>query len=212
MLSRTAYLVPLGRQFHGNFTGKVSQAAQQRCPRLRSSIPYFCIHQTPKRDFSYNRRRPSGDNKLAKQYTLKIRNAPSWEAFLALTQDMRRNGVEMNVIHFSAAIAVCAKYRKTEEALLLLAEMIYRGIEPNVISYSSAISACANGNQWEKAVHLLQEMTQHWYQAQRVQLQFRDQCMRERKAVGEGSPSPARNDRPWHRAQCDQLQFCDHCM
>ena len=70
------------------------------------------------RDFSY-KKRTLRSNELAKQYTSKIRNAPSWEAFLAVIDDMEQNGVEPDAIHFNAAITVCAKQEKDRESSIV---------------------------------------------------------------------------------------------
>ena len=102
---------------------------------------------------------------------------------------MRRNGIEKNVVHFSAAIAVCAKYREAEKALFLLREMI-PGIEPTVTIYNFVISACGKG---KKALDLLPDRG-----IKSLMLQFRCQWVRQ-KVGSESSPSPARSDRPWHQ-------------
>ena len=66
--------------------------------------------------------------------------------------------VEMDLIHFSAAIAVCDKHKKTDKAVFLLHEMIRRGITPDVITFILAISACAKGGQRKRALILLRGM------------------------------------------------------
>ena len=59
---------------------------------------------------------------------------------LNLLAEMQDQGLEPNVITYSAAISTCEKGSQWQQALELLAEMQAQGLEPDVITYS-AISA-----------------------------------------------------------------------
>ena len=52
---------------------------------------------------------------------------------------MQGQGLQPDVITYSATISACAKGHQPERALELLAEMQGRGLDPNVITYSAAI-------------------------------------------------------------------------
>ena len=75
-----------------------------------------------------------------------------------MLEQMRSEGIEPNVITYSAAISACEKGKKWEKALSLLEQMRDARIKPDVISYSAAISACEKGGQWERALSLLEQM------------------------------------------------------
>jgi pentatricopeptide repeat domain-containing protein 1 len=73
------------------------------------------------------------------------------ERALELLAEMQGQGLQPDVITYSATISACAKGHQPERALELLAEMQGRGLDPNVITYSAAISACEKGQQPERA-------------------------------------------------------------
>merc|ERR1711966_109308 len=79
-------------------------------------------------------------------------------AALLLLKQMRRTGIQPDVVTYNAAISACEKGGKWEKALSLHKEMRGDGLKPNVISYSAAISACQKGTQLEEALSLLEEM------------------------------------------------------
>ena len=74
---------------------------------------------------------------------------------------MKNNGIEPDVISYSATISACEKGGQWEKALQLFQEMRTNGIEPNVISYGATISACEKGGQWDKAMHIFKDMKTH---------------------------------------------------
>ena len=54
---------------------------------------------------------------------------------------MRQQGLQVNVITYSAVISACGKCEMPERALQLFDEMQQQGLEPNVITYTAVISA-----------------------------------------------------------------------
>ena len=60
---------------------------------------------------------------------------------LELLEELRHNGLEGDVITYSAAISACGKVKQSQKALELLEEMRQNGMEPNVITYNAASSA-----------------------------------------------------------------------
>ena len=97
----------------------------------------------------------------AKEYSMAVSawgRVRQWKQAVELLSEMKRHGVEPDVITYNAAISACAKGKQWKHALGLLSEMRERGLEPNVITYSAAMSACEKGSQWERALELLQEM------------------------------------------------------
>ena len=60
---------------------------------------------------------------------------------LSLLDDMRRAGVTLDVISFSAAISACEKVERWQRALSLLDDMRRAGVTLDVISFSAATSA-----------------------------------------------------------------------
>ena len=84
-----------------------------------------------------------------------------WHEALKILAEMQAQGLERNVITYSAAISACEKGYQWQQALELLAEMQAQGLETNVITYNAAISPCEKGSQWHEALKLLAEM-QPW--------------------------------------------------
>ena len=105
--------------------------------------------------------RQSGQRHLLLRRTRQIQEAGryrQWWQAVQILHDMPRQGLQPDVITYSAAISACAKGQQPERALELLAEMLERGLDPNVITYNVAISACKKGQQPERALELLAEM------------------------------------------------------
>ena len=75
-------------------------------------------------------------------YTSRIRISRCHETF-SLLDDMLPQRLMPNVIIYSAAISVCGKGQKPQQALHLLQELQFRGLLPDVITYNTVVSACA---------------------------------------------------------------------
>merc|ERR1719476_242417 len=73
---------------------------------------------------------------------------------------MTDQGVEANVITYSAVIDACAKAGNLERAEYWLGEMTNRGICPNAHSYSAVINACAKSGNVDAAEHWLDRSEQ----------------------------------------------------
>ena len=58
---------------------------------------------------------------------------------------MQREGLELSMISYSAAISACEKGKQPDKALELLEDMQRKGLEPDKITYNAAISACEKG-------------------------------------------------------------------
>ena len=130
MLSRTARLVRFGGQYNQNaptgyrvrlFASMLPKATLNRHAVFLYSdtkkglfSPGRVMEQMTRSSRDFHKRRPLRSNKPVKHYTSRIRNASSWQVFLKVIVNMRRNGIAMDVIHFSAAIAICAKHKKAE--------------------------------------------------------------------------------------------------
>ena len=84
------------------------------------------------------------------------------ERALELLAEMQGQGLQPDVITYSATISACAKGHQPERALELLADKQGRGLDPSVITYSAAfsgsISACEKGQQPERALEQLADM------------------------------------------------------
>jgi len=57
-----------------------------------------------------------------------------------------------------AAISVCAKAGRWQEAIALLEGMEAHGLEPNAVVFTAAITACGRAKQWKKALELFHTM------------------------------------------------------
>lgn len=75
---------------------------------------------------------------------------------LALLNEARGWGTELNTVTYNTAISACARSFRFKEALSLLREMPAVNIAPDARSYSSAISACTGSS--ALALDLLSEM------------------------------------------------------
>ena len=94
------------QQFSTQRTGSLDYYLQT----ARTCAPLERLHST--RSFSAKQSRSNrgaSKKRLAKQYTSKIKNAPSWQQSLMVMHEMESKGIEIDVFHFSAAIAVCGK-------------------------------------------------------------------------------------------------------
>ncbi|CAE8624179.1 unnamed protein product, partial [Polarella glacialis] len=80
---------------------------------------------------------------------------PPWELALALLREASADGVELDVVAWSAAISVCEKSGRWEQALCLLPQMREQRLKPDLIVYSAAVRACARGGCWMPALALL---------------------------------------------------------
>lgn len=73
--------------------------------------------------------------------------------------DMKRRGIPPNVVHYGAAIGVCAKKEFAYDiALNLLDDMRQCNVKLDVICFNAAITACARSNQCDLTFQLLDEM------------------------------------------------------
>ena len=68
-----------------------------------------------------------------------------------LLSSMRREGVELDAISYSAAISACEKASEWTYALDLLSSMRREGFELDTISYVAAISAGERESEWTYA-------------------------------------------------------------
>ena len=53
---------------------------------------------------------------------------------LELQEDMQREGLELSMISYSAAISACEKGKQPDKALELLEDMQRKGLEPGMIT------------------------------------------------------------------------------
>ena len=60
---------------------------------------------------------------------------------LQLSDEMQQQGLQPNVITYSAVVSACGKCEIPERALQLFDEMQQQGLEPNVIIYTAVIGA-----------------------------------------------------------------------
>lgn len=83
----------------------------------------------------------------------------NWEAAIATLQQIRESSlVELNVFHYSSAIAACSSAGQLTPALDLFHEMKHKGIAPNVYTYTSLVTACGKTGEVDMALKLFAEM------------------------------------------------------
>ena len=74
---------------------------------------------------------------------------------MQLFDDMQLQGLQPNVITYSAVVSACGKCRMPLRALQLFDEMQQQGFEPNLITYIAVSSACGKGRMPKGALQLL---------------------------------------------------------
>lgn len=83
----------------------------------------------------------------------------NWEAAIATLQQIRESSlVELNVFHYSSAIAACSSAGQLQPAMDLLREMKSKGVAPNVYTYTSLVTACGKNGEVDTALKLFAEM------------------------------------------------------
>lgn len=83
----------------------------------------------------------------------------NWEAAKAIIAQVRQSSfVELNVFHYSTAIAACSRAGQLSPAMDLLREMKVHQVAPNVYTYTSLITACGKAGEVETALQLFAEM------------------------------------------------------
>lgn len=83
----------------------------------------------------------------------------NWEgARAAITQARQTSFTEVNVFHYSTAIAACSRANQVQPALELLKEMKQNNVSPNVYTYTSLITACGRCGEVDTALKLFAEM------------------------------------------------------
>ena len=71
---------------------------------------------------------------------------------------MLQQGLQPDVITYSALITACEKGGMAERALQVFDKMLQQGLQPDVITYSALIHACKRGGMGERASQLFDEM------------------------------------------------------
>ena len=84
-----------------------------------------------------------------------------YEKALELLAEMRKHGLEPNIITYNAAISACENCKQDEKALELMADMRQHKLMPNIITYNAVISSCEKGQKYEKALELVAELRLH---------------------------------------------------
>ena len=80
--------------------------------------------------------------------------------FLLVFTEMQGQGLEPNVITYSALISACAAGDNAETALQVFAEVQRKGFVSLGITCNALINACAKNNNADKAFQLLVVMQQ----------------------------------------------------
>ncbi|CAE7428869.1 unnamed protein product [Symbiodinium sp. KB8] len=68
------------------------------------------------------------------------------------------NGIEADVISYSAAISACEEEAQWQAALQLLQDLRSSYLVANVVALTAAISACTKGRNWQSAIALFAEL------------------------------------------------------
>lgn len=83
----------------------------------------------------------------------------NWESAIATIGQIRQSAlVDLNVFHYSTAIAACSKAGELKAAVSLFREMKDRNISPNVYTYTSLITVCGKNGDVDLALRLFAEM------------------------------------------------------
>jgi pentatricopeptide repeat protein len=96
-------------------------------------------------------------------------NAGRWQTALDLLQQMRDEGLRINLITYNSAITALSKsagrrnpYGPSKPLWPLVQELLRQvrqdGLVPDGFSYSAAISCCGAEGRWEEALGLIEEM------------------------------------------------------
>jgi len=97
-------------------------------------------------------------------------HCPLWKKSLGLLDNMRRDGIDADVISYSAAIDACGSGGHWEEAVDLI-RIIPRGhprLRPNKIAYTAAVTACGRLGAWEETKRLFADMKNAGVQPDRI--------------------------------------------
>jgi pentatricopeptide repeat protein len=81
-----------------------------------------------------------------------------WEAALKCLNKVREEREGANAYIYTAAIDVCARARRWQEAVDLLVSMEMEGFLPNSHTFAGAINACVRGGKWDKGLALFDMM------------------------------------------------------
>lgn len=83
----------------------------------------------------------------------------NWEAAIATLRQMQESAlVDLNVFHYSSAIAACSSAGQLHPAMDLFREMKKKGVGPNVYTYTSLVTACGKAGDVDTALKLFAEM------------------------------------------------------
>lgn len=80
-----------------------------------------------------------------------------WEGAVGLLQDIRKAGLDPDMISYNLAMSACEQARNWEQGLVVLDEM-QEWRRRDVFSYNVALSMCAQGRQWQRGLELMDEM------------------------------------------------------
>ncbi|CAK0828802.1 unnamed protein product [Prorocentrum cordatum] len=117
-----------------------------------------------------------------------------WQQALALLNEMREAKLELDGVQSIAGVSACGKGEQWQRGLALLSEMRMAKLEPNVFfSYRGGISACERGKQWQRALSLLREMREAKVEPDIFCYPRWDQCLREGRAVADGTGAAERS-------------------
>ncbi|KAK3272864.1 hypothetical protein CYMTET_18859 [Cymbomonas tetramitiformis] len=77
---------------------------------------------------------------------------------LQLLDDMKEQGVPLDVVTYTALMKTCSKSGKAEKVLELFDEMCSAGLEPNTVAYTVLVTAVAETQHWRRALEALAAM------------------------------------------------------
>ncbi|CAM9219017.1 unnamed protein product, partial [Scytosiphon promiscuus] len=78
------------------------------------------------------------------------------EEALAIMRSMERNGFELGVVEYGAAIEAFEQAGKPERGLEMFDEMIAAGVEPDVLCFAAATRCCCRRLDWAAAISFIE--------------------------------------------------------
>ena len=64
---------------------------------------------------------------------------------MRLFEDVRRQGVKLDIVTYNALTSTCEKGRDLTQALQLFVDVQCQGITPTIVTYSALTSTCKKG-------------------------------------------------------------------